>query len=331
MLERYGTFRALCTPMPIKNVVIISVGAVLIVAGMVWYAFSTHETKDLSVSLTNPVADLVENKNLSIGARVALQDALKVFAEESISQEDIANYGIYYRELISGPVIALNQEEGFFPASLLKLPVAMWYFKKAELDPTILSNQIHFSGPKGVTEGHFVSSRLVVPGTTYTIEELIEFMLTESDNDATQILVEYAGGREVINEVYRDVGIRDVDNYDTYVIDTHTYAAFFRVLFNAEYLDQESSERILSLLTKTSFNQGLKANIPESVSVAHKFGERTIDPSVPVDQLHDCGVVYVPENPYLVCVMTQGVDYDRMAEFIGAVSEMIYKEASKGS
>lgn len=294
------------------------------------FAFLNHDDvppvpPSSSATFTNPTLNVVENKNLSIGARLKLQEELRVFAEEEVSKGTLTNYGLYFRELMGGPVIALRQSEGFFPASLLKIPVALWYYKQAEQNPALFTEEIQFTGPKGVSVEAYMPKHSIEPGTIYTIEELIRFMLAESDNDATQILVEYAGGRESINQVYRDLGIDDIENYSTYTMDVQTYAAFFRVLFNSEYLTREYSERVLSTLAESSFVDGLVVGLPVDIAVAHKFGERTPDPSRDIDQLHDCGIVYYPNNPYLLCIMTQGHNYEEQAHIIAELSLRVYE------
>lgn len=308
-------------------------GCIGFILGALTYATSTalmtSTRGTVDTSLTNPAVDVTETHSLTIGERRALQEELRRSAEEAIRTGVITNYGIYYRELISGPAIALNQEQGFFPASLLKIPVAMWYYKQAETDPDILTQEINFTGPAGVTVEYFMPQETIHERNRYTIEELIEYMLIYSDNNATQILTEYAGGRDRINEVYIDVGIRDIEDYNTYSIDTQTYVAFFRVLYNTEYLNETYSKRILSILSRSAFTAGLTASLPEQVRVAHKFGERAIDTAKGVGQLHDCGIVYAPGNPYLVCVMTQGHAYDAMARFISSVSASIYEATAK--
>src|SRR6185503_17380876 len=113
-----------------------------------------------------------------------------------------------------------------------------------------------------------------------------------------------------------------------YLIDTHTYASFFRILYNATYLDRHDSEEILTTLTEASFKDGLIADIPASVTVAHKFGSRKVDDAGKV-QLHDCGIIYVPGKPYILCVMTQGTDFNKLADFIQSVSKLVYNDVTK--
>ncbi len=71
----------------------------------------------------------------------------------------------------------------FVPASLLKVPVMMAYYKQAESDPTLLSKKITFT--KSVDQSvEYFASATIKPGTTYSVEELIHAMIVNSDNDA---------------------------------------------------------------------------------------------------------------------------------------------------
>jgi beta-lactamase class A len=301
-----------------KYLIAVLVLIVVILSGCVVY----DVRKELHFeSFVNPALKYVRNESLSLGTRLALQEEVRTYAEEAVHAGTLSGYAVYYRELISGPVIALNQDVRFAPASLLKLPIAMWYFKHAEEDPKLLEEKLKFTGPRGESRVYFLPTRVLEEGHIYTVRELIDLMLAESDNDATKILIEYAGGRERINEVYQELGIKDVENYDTYFIDVQTYTSFFRVLYNMEYLSEEYSNEILEMLTHASFSSGITTGVSAATPVAHKFGER--DLAEDLRQLHDCGIVYKPENPYLLCVMTQGKDYDAMASFIAAIAHKV--------
>ena len=72
------------------------------------------------------------------------------------------------------------------------------------------------------------------------------------------------------------------------------------------------SEKALGLLQKSEFHKGLVAGVPSGTIVAHKFGERD-GLTIGEKQLHDCGIIYYPGNPYLLCVMTRGDNFDELA------------------
>jgi len=108
------------------------------------------------------------------------------------------------------------------------------------------------------------------------------------------------------------------------------YSAFFRFLYNATYLNKEMSEKALEILSTTNFNTGLPAKLPKGILVSHKFGERGYV-GTNLKQLHDCGIIYLAGNPYLLCVMTKGDSFEELANVIADISEMVYKAVSENS
>jgi hypothetical protein len=105
-------------------------------------------------------------------------------------------------------------------------------------------------------------------------------------------------------------------------------AGFFRVLYNATFLNAEYSNRALETLTHATFSDGLVAGIPKDVKIAHKFGERIERNSKGelIVELHDCGIIYAPQTPYLLCVMTHGDSLETNATIIKEISSLVYDE-----
>jgi beta-lactamase class A len=129
------------------------------------------------------------------------------------------------------------------------------------------------------------------------------------------------------DKVFTDLGItvpgvRGTEDY----MSVSDYAAFFRILYNASYLSKDDSQKALDLLTKVDFADGLRAGVPKDVPVANKFGERQIGTS---QQLHDCGIVYFKDHPYLLCIMSRGSDFNKLASSIKDVSRLVYGEVQK--
>ncbi len=74
------------------------------------------------------------------------------------------------------------------------------------------------------------------------------------------------------------------------------------------------------------------AGLPNNVAVSHKYGEyvTTGDNTINAVELHDCGIIYQPNNPYLLCIMTQGKDQSDLASIIASVSKVVYEEVVGG-
>jgi beta-lactamase class A len=155
-------------------------------------------------------------------------------------------------------------------------------------------------------------------------------MISYSDNEAAHLLARLLGS-DRLARVSEETGIsRRGDNLPTAVISVRDYSAIFRLLYNATYLGREMSEKALQLLGRTTFSYGLTAQLPDSVRVAHKFGEHGVGAEgSPEKQLHDCGVVYAPGSPYLLCIMTQGRDFTELARIISGISRLAYNAVTE--
>jgi beta-lactamase class A len=310
---------------------LILIGACIAIAALIagWYFHSTEgnsRTND-SATLTRP-QDATFAESLSGDDQLQLEGALKTYIEQERANGNVSHISLFFRDLNNGPIINIEDRTEFYPASLLKLPLAMAFYKVQASDPGFLQNQIEYSGPNGVSIENYPSEVQLQPGTIYSLKQLIELMLKDSNNDAAAILSQYIN-REAVDRVYQELGVRKVNNYDTYTTDVKFYSSFFRTLYNVSYLDRNSSEELLQMLTKTTFDYGLVAGVPEGVRIAHKFGERTLAGQESSIQLHDCGIVYVPEKNYILCVMTQGDSYEQQAAVIAQISKLVYEEIAQ--
>jgi beta-lactamase class A len=255
-----------------------------------------------------------------------MRSTLRSMIADATQRGDITLASVYYRDLDNGPWIGVNEKKNFIPASLLKVPLMLYFYKKAEQDPSVLTQTIQWDGkePEGMFQ-YYSPSASIEANKPYSVDELITHAITYSDNDAVLAL-----GQQVqspFTELFNDLNIETTSTGNDQSLDVVNYSVFFRVLFNASYLSPEMSERALSLLSKATFDKGLTARLPRDVVVAHKFGERAASDSTE-RQLHDCGIVYVPKHPYLLCIMTRGTDMEKLASTIADISKEVYDEVT---
>lgn len=71
---------------------------------------------------------------------------------------------------------------------------------------------------------------------------------------------------------------------------------------------------------------GLQGMLPSSVTVAHTFSYIKGDGKKIKTQLHDCGITYHPEAPYILCIMTQGKDQKIQLKVMQEISQAMYAE-----
>lgn len=276
-------------------------------------------------SFINPLLSCADSEftPLETGKSRELHEKVGARVQELKNRGSLVDAGIYFRELHDGPWFGINETQEFTPGSLLKVPLAMSVYNAAEDDPGLLAKPVAYSGAPSPEE-HFKAPVIEV-GKSYTVSELVRAMLENSDNNAAYLLAELIG-MDRLDESYSRLGIEAPTSGKDYSTSVRSYASFFRVLYTATYLDRKASEELLSVLSKSAFTQGIVAGVPNGVVVSHKFGERALVGSTSA-QLHDCGIVYVPERPYLLCIMMRGTDFDTLAKSIAEVSSLVYSYA----
>ncbi len=267
----------------------------------------------------NPLLDCGDLNNISNGSIDTMKEQVYGLINDQKSQGKISDAAIYFRDLNSGPWFGIKEQDEFLPASLLKVPLMLSLLKQAMSDPGLLNKQFIWQGSSRNNE-YFKASHELENNHTYSIDEALSSMIKYSDNNASHVL-SYAISTDTLLSSYQDLGVPPPDQAD-YAISAKTYASFFRILYNSTFLSKEYSEKALRLLSQVEFKQGLVAGVPSSIKVAHKFGERQIDGVT--KQLHDCGIIYYPDKPYLLCIMTRGTDFDQLVKFLAEVSKRVY-------
>lgn len=250
---------------------------------------------------------------------------LERLAEAARSGGGATHLSVYFRDLHNGAWVGINEKEEFLPASLLKVPLMMAVFHAEEERTGVLSEVLTVPAdvPASAPQRYSKSSDLVA-GSTHTVIDLVSAMARDSDNAALWTLLRRFGGAG-IHEVYEDLGVlTPVDGVPDH-LRVKDYASIFRLLYNASYLSRHASERALYELTQSNFGLGIVSPLPKDVKVAHKYGERDLGGE---KQLHDCGIVYYPKQPYILCVMTRGPKWEGLADTIQKVSGLVYREIS---
>ncbi len=259
----------------------------------------------------------LENKSLE-----KIKNSINKIVTNTEKEKPINHISVYFRDLNNGPWFGINEKENFSPASLLKMPVMLTYYKAAETETDLLSTELRFTAQSPSND------TALADGASYTIDELIRYMIVDSDNDSFNLLVNNID-YSLIEQTHRDLGLT-VPTEDTPedFINVKDYASLFRVLYNSSYLNRSMSERALALLSEVTFNDGIAAGVPPSLKIANKYGV-TGSFQNNSRQLHDCGIVYYPDHPYLLCIMTRGDNTQELRNVISEISSTVYKNISE--
>jgi len=257
-----------------------------------------------------------------------LKMTLTAYIADQQQSGNIISASVFLRRMADNSWININPEHVYHPASLLKVPEMITFLKKAETEPGLLEQKVLFKAPYRDLPTQYYSAKTLQPGHSYTIKELFHFMIVYSDNNAN---VELFARMDLaqFSSMYRAMHLTVPNMTDySYQVGPKDYSRFLELLFNASYLSPQASEFAAELLTETTFKDGLVKRIPKNTIVAHKMGEWGDGITV---ELHDCGIIYLANNPYILSVMTRGTDMQHLSDVIANISQMSYEVMSSPS
>ena len=219
----------------------------------------------------------------------------------------------------------VNENEKYDPGSLFKVPVLITILKMDEDNPGFLDKVIDYNTPIQVEKNVNYPSKTIQLGKSYTVKELLTYMIKYSDNAAT-VLLERNMKTETLQKLFSDVGV-EVPNASSsqYLFTVRDYSFFMRTIFNAGYLTIKNSEYAAELLSQCDFKDGIEKGIPPHTKIAHKFGEAGNEVE---KQLHESAVVFLNDKGYLITVMTKGKDMKTLSNLIGEISRTVYNDVS---
>lgn len=277
----------------------------------------------------NPDLDCLDTDNIYEQIN-SIEGEVTTLIESEIKNGNASRISVFYRDLNTRKWFGINENESYAPGSLLKLPLAIAYFKLSEVDQGVLNQEILF--PEKSENLNLMQNipppENITAGKTYSSKELIRRMISYSDNDALTLLAEHIP-EQYSSKVYIDLGVYfpTSGGIEQNFVNVKTYAGILRLLYNASYLGIDTSEKILGMMANSSFTLGIRAGVPDGISTANKFGDRSFEGSngKMVHQLHDCGVIYKTKEPYILCIMTEGADIKSLEKIISKISKITYE------
>jgi beta-lactamase class A len=226
-------------------------------------------------------------------------------------------YSFYFEYLPTGTTIRLNGEKQLVAASLVKLPLVMNLYHAAELGRINLDDSFKLTADD--LDPAFGELYKRGAGTSMTYREAAKIALAQSDNTAARAINRSMQGKLSGNE--ESLPWLDID-YDTSggeaVISSRGYSSIFKCLYLSCYLKPAASQEILTYLTESAFSNRITKYTPKDLKVAHKIGVYN-----PTNVHSDCGIFYLPQRQYLLCIMMEG-DETAVNQTMADTSKQIY-------
>lgn len=280
--------------------------------------------KDTSLIRPLLLVDISNDENIA-----QIETEILNYVEHKKQEGIISTASVYLSDLNTGFHFEINPQELYDPASLMKLPLLMIYLKDAESNPGLLKQRYLFDRKIKREYASTILDKTLNEGQSYSVEELLRYMILYSDNQAFWLLANNIDNHkfETLNNdldiPYNISHVGKDGKQQNFIANVNSMSRFFRVLYSATYLSRKSSIYALKLLTQSTYKDGLLQGIAPYVKVAHKFGERNENG---VAELHEFGIVYLKDKPYLLGVMTKGSDLKQLPNILSDISKIAYDE-----
>ncbi len=317
-----------------KFLVVLLVIIILIVTNVTTLFFYTnhrHSIKDVDnhYSYIDISREFISKENFIVNIQ-PLRDKLNILTDD-FEKEHQAAVSIYIEYLNTGSNISIHPDNYLWPASLAKVPLAMAVMKKIEDGEWNLNNKlVLMEGDANSESGDAENPLSEYPiGTSFTIEELLQELLINSDNTAYYILQRNMHDDEIM-KVIDEIGLEELFTEEGRV-SAKEYSRLFRALYSSSFIKREYSQQLLKWLDDSSFNEFLSYGIEAQVPFPHKYGEKTT-----LNVYADAGIVYIPQRPYLITVMVELnpklpslEEKQKAATFMRSISDETYKYFSE--
>lgn len=221
-------------------------------------------------------------------------------------------YGFYVIRLEDNSSYGVSDNEKFQGASLLKLPLLILLYNKADSGDINLANRYILKNSDKVAGSGTLDDAKA--GTVYTYRQLAEFMARDSDRTAYKI-VKNILGETTFADFLTSQGMNDT-NITTGDTTPDDMAKILQNLYQGKVVTEKSKNEIYPLLTDTIYENWITKGVPEGVRVVHKFG-------ADLGIMADAGIVFA-EKPYVLIIMSKGITQSDADKIFPEISKDVW-------
>ena len=245
--------------------------------------------------------------------------------EKIISQVE-GNVCINFYDLNKNNGFSVNGDKKVLSASMIKLLILAELMKKVSENKFSLSDTVMMANFMKI-EGDGVLKELNT-GHHFTLKELATLMIIVSDNQATNILIDFLG-MENINQLGKELDLKETflgrkmmdaearkKGYDNYTC-ADDISLLLKLIYQEKLINKEASQLMLDILLRQQQGERLQRYLPSDIKIAHKCGD--------LDNLeNDGGIIWLGDRAYILVVLTNGMPNLQCKQTIGKISKFVY-------
>lgn len=228
----------------------------------------------------------------------------KISGQVEIFGQDTA---VVVKDLWTGRKIAINEDRLFPSASMVKIPIMASLIYTQAQGRIDLAKKLTLRNRDKVLGSGMLKS--YPSGTEISLDELIELMISQSDNTAANMLIDYLGF-DYLNVSFKEIGLTSTNIVRPMMdfkkrregIENFTSARdlvyLLERIYKGHLINDECSKKCLEILKRQKVKDRIPANLPPNTVVANKTG---LENGV----CHDAGIVWTQKGDFIICVLTK--------------------------
>lgn len=220
----------------------------------------------------------------------------------------VARVGVAVRQLSTGASATLAGEVTMPPASVFKLGVLVEAFRQVDDGRLTLEDMLLLMPSDRIVGAGVLQTRI---GQRVAVGEALRLMIGLSDNTAAEVLIRRLG-TDSLNAGYRRLGLTRTYIYPDFRPDMTSAsdtATLLALLATGQVAGPNATQLMLDLLVQEQPQAWIRDGLPRNTIVAHKSGQL---PGV----RNDAAIVYGPDGPYVLVVLTAGLYDERQGEAV---------------
>ncbi|MED4754125.1 serine hydrolase [Brevibacillus choshinensis] len=244
-------------------------------------------------------------------------------------------WGIYLEDLHTGEKLAFQEHQRFYAASVIKVPIMTAVFAEAyagniALEQTIKLRREDLVGGAGVLQH-------MTPGTELTVQDLVTLMIIQSDNTATNIMIDLVGTESIRNtmkktemfnsQFYNKLMVvpAELEGYNE--ITAADMGAHFRYLATGKVLSYDSCLKMMTILKQQQHRDRIPKHFPDPdgdfIGMVPKWEFANKTGSV-TKITHDTGILFIGSHAVTICLLNKGLEQKPAADVMAEIGRLVY-------
>lgn len=253
--------------------------------------------------------------------------------------------GVSILNLETRDSLNFNANSPLVMESVYKFPIGMYFLHLVDDGKMKLDQKIRFS-KKDLPETLSPLRDKYPDGGEIPLSDMLAFMVSQSDNDACDILIKKAGGVQVIENYMYSIGIKGISikateaemasSWEVQYANWCKPAAITHLLdifYSGKVLKKNTNDLLWSMMANSVVGpKRIKGLLPEGTVVAHRTGTSSTNQEGLAPGTNDAGIMVLPNGQHLaitVMVCNSSDDMDTREMVIAKVAKAAYDAYAK--